>query len=67
MSKLGRVIGGLGAAGTAINAALVWKDGRLQQVKFGTLAVWDRERWEQRPLVQRVKARIAARAAAREK
>jgi hypothetical protein len=67
VSKLGRVIGGLAAAGTAVNALFVWKEGRLQQVKLGSLAVWDRERWEQRPLVQRVKARIAARGAAREK
>jgi hypothetical protein len=65
VSKLGRVLGGLGAAGTAINALLEWKDGKLQKVRIGELAVWDRERWEQRPLVRRLKARIAARRAGR--
>jgi hypothetical protein len=67
MSKLKRALGSLGTAGAAINALFVWKDGRLQQVKLGPLAVWDRERWQQRPLVQHVKARLAARRAAREK
>jgi hypothetical protein len=60
---LERVIVAAAAAGTAINSMLVWDtSGKLHQVKLGSLAVWDRARWEARPRVQRWHARRAKRA-----
>jgi hypothetical protein len=60
MSKLGKVVGAVSAAGVVINALLERSaDGRVVAVKVGPLRVWDRERWEKRPLVRRIKRRIS--------
>lgn len=49
LQKLAGAVSSLGAAGAVVAGLLVFgEDGRLQQVKLGPLAVFDRRRWDAR-------------------
>jgi hypothetical protein len=53
--KAAEVVGELGAAGAVIAGCLVWgDDGRLQQLKLGPLAIWDRKRRDARRAARKV-------------